>query len=251
LPCSLAFQFIGEKNQNQGSTEAQEDQGLIDSIPRSELEKHISLFDLRRLDSYSKNMVDFHLVLDLVPTIAKLFFNKQTLPKGTVNLSYVQAAILIGLGLQYKKIEDIEVDLGLNSAQILPQFNKLMKKFTKVIKSVIERDIEKTLDEESKAKQLEAKSKITVAANLPATEGESQGPSLLKKMKDDKSDFLKKHSVKHVEESTIATALKGMTAIPSTISLPVGKREAEEDTEELEKEAQPLKGKRGKKVRRS
>lgn len=104
MPCSLAFQFIGEKNQNQGSTEAQEDQGLIDSIPRSELEKHISLFDLRRLDSYSKNMVDFHLVLDLVPTIAKLFFNKQTLPKGTVNLSYVQAAILIGLGLQYKKI---------------------------------------------------------------------------------------------------------------------------------------------------
>jgi N-acetyltransferase 10 len=57
------------------------------------------MFDLRRLDSYSKNMVDFHLVLDLVPTLAKLFFNKTTLPKGSVNLSYVQSAILIGFGL--------------------------------------------------------------------------------------------------------------------------------------------------------
>ena len=38
LSCSLAFQFIGEKNQNQGQTEAQEDQSLIDSIDRKDLE---------------------------------------------------------------------------------------------------------------------------------------------------------------------------------------------------------------------
>ena len=73
------------------------------------------MFDLRRLDSYAKNMVDFHLVMDLVPTLAKLFFSKQTIPKGAVNLSYVQSTILIGIGLQFKKIEEIEVDLGLNS----------------------------------------------------------------------------------------------------------------------------------------
>lgn len=111
------------------------------------------MFDLRRLESYSNNMVDFHLVLDLVPTLAKLFFLKQTLPRGSINLSYAQSAILIGLGLQFKKVEDIEVDLGLNSAQILPQFNKVIRKFTKVIKSVYTREIEKTMDEESKANQ--------------------------------------------------------------------------------------------------
>lgn len=112
------------------------------------------MFDLRRLESYSNNMVDFHLVLDMVPTLSKLFFLKQTLPRGTVNLSYVQAAILIGLGLQCKKVEDIETDLGLNSAQILPQFNKVIRKFTKVIKSVYTREIEKSMDQESKAKQM-------------------------------------------------------------------------------------------------
>jgi len=86
-------------------------------------------------------MVDFHLVMDLVPTLAKLFFTKQTIPKGAVNLSYVQSTILIGIGLQFKKIEEIEGDLGLNSSQILPQFNKMMRKFTKIIKSVFEKEI--------------------------------------------------------------------------------------------------------------
>ena len=99
LSCSLAFQFIGEKNQNQGSTEAHEDQSLINQISRKDLELQISLFDLKRLDSYAKNMVDFHLVMDLVPTLAKLFFTRTILPRGAVNLSYVQSAILIGLGL--------------------------------------------------------------------------------------------------------------------------------------------------------
>ena len=99
MPCSLAFQFIGEKNQNQGSTEAQEDESIINSIKRSDLEQHISMFDFRRLDSYSKNMVDFHLILDLVPTLAKMQYQKKVLPKGAVNMSYAQSAILIGLGL--------------------------------------------------------------------------------------------------------------------------------------------------------
>lgn len=100
LPCSLAFQFVGEKNQNQGQAgEAIEDPDLINSISRESLERYISVFDLRRLDSYSKNMVDFHLVMDLVPILAKLFFCQTDLPKGAVNLSQTQSAILIGMGL--------------------------------------------------------------------------------------------------------------------------------------------------------
>lgn len=99
LPCSMAFQFIGDKNQNQGVTDAIEDQSIISKINRQDLETHVSLFDLRRLDSYCKNMVDFHLILDLVPTLAKLLFTKNVLPKGSINLSFVQSAILIGIGL--------------------------------------------------------------------------------------------------------------------------------------------------------
>ena len=61
------------------------------------MEQHITIFDLKRLESYAKNLVDFHLIMDLVPTLAKLHF--LVLPTGTVSLSYVQAATLTGMGL--------------------------------------------------------------------------------------------------------------------------------------------------------
>lgn len=73
----------------------------------------MSLFDLKRLESYAKNLVDFHLIMDLVPTLAKMYFSKQLLPKQAVTLSYTQSAILLGLGLQYKSVDELQVDLNL------------------------------------------------------------------------------------------------------------------------------------------
>jgi N-acetyltransferase 10 len=56
-------------------------------LNKAQLESFISVFDLKRLESYSKNLVDFHLIMDLLPTIAKIYF--QVLPEGTITLSYV------------------------------------------------------------------------------------------------------------------------------------------------------------------
>lgn len=182
------------------------------------------MFDFRRLDSYSKNMVDFHLILDLVPTLAKMQYQKQILPRGAVNLSYAQSAILIGLGLQYKKVEDLEVDLNLNSSQILPQFNKVMRKFTRVIKTVLEKDIERNLNEETQAIEKKAKSQIAVASDLKMTMEEEmkqeQDTKLVKQMKEQKTDFLKKHSAKGLSEESINQALKDRKSIPSVVSMP-------------------------------
>jgi len=75
------------------------------AIENNVLTPYISLFDLKRLESYSQNLADFHLIMDLVPTIARLYFN--ILPQGVLNLSPVQAAILTGLGLQFKSIDDL------------------------------------------------------------------------------------------------------------------------------------------------
>ena len=73
---------------------------------------------------------------------------------------------------------------------------------------------------------------------------------MLKKMKDDKNSFLKHHAVKsNVNDKSISSALKGMGSIPSVISIPVGKREAEDDVESLE-EKQRF-GKTSKKAKRS
>ena len=64
-------------------------------------------FDLKRLDSYANNMVDYHVVLDLLPCVSDLYFDKRL--GNDVNLSAVQASILLGMGLQRKSIEEVEV----------------------------------------------------------------------------------------------------------------------------------------------
>ena len=66
-------------------------------VPRELIEQYVSIFDMKRLESYSKNLVDFHLIMDLVPTLAKLFFI--ILPKNCISLSPVQQILITGIGL--------------------------------------------------------------------------------------------------------------------------------------------------------
>lgn len=78
-------------------------------------------FDLKRLESYGNNTLDFHVILDLLPLLSSLFFQRRLTsvassgdPEGgsksaDVHLSAVQSAILLGVGLQRKTVEDIEV----------------------------------------------------------------------------------------------------------------------------------------------
>jgi N-acetyltransferase 10 len=43
-------------------------------ITKEEVKNLINLYDLKRMESYGKNLVDYHLVLDLLPIIANLYF---------------------------------------------------------------------------------------------------------------------------------------------------------------------------------
>lgn len=65
-------------------------------------------FDLKRLESYANNMLDYHVILDLMPTVASLYFLKR-LGSSDVRLTAVQSSILLALGLQRKSFEDLEV----------------------------------------------------------------------------------------------------------------------------------------------
>lgn len=88
------------------------------------IEQNFTDYDLRRLESYTRNLVDYHLILDLVPALAKLFYSNR-LP---MQLTVVQMALLSGIGLQYKTIEQLESELNLPQSQLLALFNKLVKK---------------------------------------------------------------------------------------------------------------------------
>ena len=77
------------------------------------VERAVSPFDLKRLEGYARNLVDFHLVMDLVPMIAKLHFGGEV--RHAVRLPHVQAAVLLGVGLQFKRIEELEAELNLQA----------------------------------------------------------------------------------------------------------------------------------------
>jgi N-acetyltransferase 10 len=79
----------------------------VTELTSTELSFMMSPFDLKRLDSYANNMLDYHVILDLLPTVALLYFEKRLGEE--VKMSAVQSAILLALGLQRKTIEDVEV----------------------------------------------------------------------------------------------------------------------------------------------
>lgn len=53
----------------------------------------LSPFDMKRLESYAKSVVEHHMIQDLVPAVSRAFFAG----KIPVNLSYGQAAILLSV----------------------------------------------------------------------------------------------------------------------------------------------------------
>jgi N-acetyltransferase 10 len=103
-----------------------------------------SPFDLKRLESYTNNMLDYHVIIDLLPLIADLYFSDRT----QVSLSGVQRAILLAIGLQRKAVDDLEKELNLPVAQVLAMFIKTIKKFTNAFRTVERAAAEKELPPE-------------------------------------------------------------------------------------------------------
>ena len=118
-------------------------------------------FDLRRLESYADNLVDYHLVLDLLPLLASLLFTGR-LP---VALSFTQQAILLALGLQHKDVEVVGRELGLAVQQVLAQFNKSVRKLSTWMREEAERGKRAEVDKQRKGEKRKAPS------SLPPTNG--------------------------------------------------------------------------------
>ncbi|KAF2088345.1 N-acetyltransferas-like protein [Saccharata proteae CBS 121410] len=112
-------------------------------LTKSDLDALLSPFDLKRLDSYANNMLDYHVILDLLPTIATIYFTGRLRPH--VKLSGVQTSLLLALGLQRKVLEDVEKELGLGSSQLLAMFIKIMRKVSTHFRSLIEGAVAETL----------------------------------------------------------------------------------------------------------
>jgi len=119
-------------------------------LESKELSTLMSSFDVKRLESYANNMLDYHVILDLLPTLAALYFKRRLIaPKAEsdstlnrpiteriVKLTSVQRAMLLALGLQRKTIEEAGEELSLQPNQVLAEFMKVIKKMCAVLQLV-------------------------------------------------------------------------------------------------------------------
>ncbi len=107
-----------------------------------ELELLLTPHDLERLDSYARNLVDYHMITDLVPLLAQLFFTHR-LPG--LGLSRLQAALLMGVGAQRVDVDSLEGDLNIPAKQLLARFNKAVRKLSKRLRSIREEAVDATI----------------------------------------------------------------------------------------------------------
>lgn len=114
-------------------------------LTKAELDTLFSPFDLKRLDSYANNMLDYHVIMDLLPSIAHLYFTGRL--KSTVPLKGLQRALLLAIGLQRKEFSEVEKDLNLNSSQLMAMFVKIVRKCATAFHGIVKGAVEETMPE--------------------------------------------------------------------------------------------------------
>lgn len=113
------------------------------SLTKSDLDALFSPFDLKRLDSYANNMLDYHVILDMIPEVARLHFTGRLLP--AVSLTGVQSSLLLAIGLQRKVLEDVEKELSLPMSQLLAMFVKMVRKVSTHFRNLLEEAVQETM----------------------------------------------------------------------------------------------------------
>lgn len=91
-------------------------------------------------------MLDYHVIVDMVPLIAHLYFVGRL--RESVKLAGVQQAVLMAIGLQRKTIDDIERELNLPPAQVLAMFQKTIRKVATCFRQLLSQAISETLPDE-------------------------------------------------------------------------------------------------------
>lgn len=117
-------------------------------ITKSELDALFTPFDLKRMESYANGLLDYHVVLDLIPTVAQLYFTGKL--RSSTQLSGLQQAILLAIGMQRKEIDAIAQELSLPTSQVLAIFMKIMRKITSHMSSLVAGAVEAEMPDANK-----------------------------------------------------------------------------------------------------
>ena len=132
---------------------AEKSGSLTPKITAEELDYFLTPHDLKRLELYGRNLCDHHLVTDLLPTVCRLYFTRRF--GADFSVSSVQAALLCGIGLQHRNVDNLTAVLGLPSNQVLAMFNKAVRKISIALNTILEEREKKTLLTGEKRKRAE------------------------------------------------------------------------------------------------
>ena len=176
-------------------------------MKKSEIELFLTKFDFKRLELYSRNMTNYNMIIDLIPVIAHLYFNKKIF----VSLSYIQAGVLLGVGLQRKNFDEIVQEFNIQINQLLAMFNKMVKKFVNYIKGIYEKDME--IEEEKdnqKNKEILKTNKNEFSGNIlkeMQKELKGEGDKILEKNRETRKKYMEE-KLKKMEKKEEMTKKK-------------------------------------------
>ena len=105
-------------------------------LTADELGYMLTPHDLKRIELYGRNLCDHHLVTDLLPSVARIYFTGRL--GEDLRVSSVQAAILCGIGVQNRDVDSLSKELGLPANQVLAMFNKAVRKMSIALNSIVE-----------------------------------------------------------------------------------------------------------------
>merc|ERR1712130_866049 len=99
------------------------------TLTPSLLTAHLTHYAVKRLELYSNNMADHHLITDLLPAISRLVLTKQL---GNLHL---------------KSVDTLAEELELPASQLLALFNRSVRKVVGVLREILEGGVEAALNQ--------------------------------------------------------------------------------------------------------
>ncbi|KAI0435746.1 GNAT acetyltransferase 2-domain-containing protein [Xylaria telfairii] len=113
---------------------------------KESLDQILTPFDLKRLAAYANNVLDYHVILDLMPRMAEPYF------RGRLNeivLTGIQKTMLLAVSLQRKDLDSVAADLSVSISQTLAMFMKIVKKFATHFEGLVSGAIEASLPKDT------------------------------------------------------------------------------------------------------
>lgn len=178
LPCELSL-LIHSTKADYIDEEDSSKEIMRNELNHDTLKKIFSDHDLKRLDRYSNNLIDYHVIIDLLPSLSNIFFNEMINKDQQFNISPAQSLILLGLGNQHKNIDDIAKELNIKPNQVMALLNKVIRKFSKLFNTIEEEYEGEKLPSVFASKDKEMNAPITDSIH---NELENKGSELIKEM---------------------------------------------------------------------